>query len=89
LAATGVPAERIVIPQLDDVVDLSAGESKVQFRPMPHRLPQESLRGPDWHNDLAAFSLSLRERLEQAADDKARGVILRRVIRALEGREER
>jgi metallo-beta-lactamase family protein len=89
LAATGVPAERIVIPQLDDVVDLSAGESKVQFRPMPHRLPQESLRGPDWHNDLAAFSLTLRERLEQAADDKGRGVILRRVIRALEGREER
>ncbi|MGF1593807.1 MAG: MBL fold metallo-hydrolase RNA specificity domain-containing protein [Kiloniellaceae bacterium] len=84
LEAAGVPEDRIIIPQLDDVVDLLAGESKVQFRPTPHRLPSESLRGPDWHNDLAEFSLDLRDRLEQAADDKARGVILRRVIRALD-----
>lgn len=84
LGVAGVPAERIIIPQLDDVVDLTAGESKVAFRPVPHRLPRESLRGHDWHNELAAFSLDLRERLDKAADDKARAVILRRVIRALD-----
>lgn len=87
LQDSGVPAERIIIPQLDDVVDLLAGESKVAFRPVPHRLPSESLRGLDWHNDLANFSLDLRERLENAADDKARRVILRRVLRALDGQE--
>ncbi len=64
--------------------DLLAGESKVAFRPVPHRLPRESLRGLDWHNELAEFSLDLRDRLEAAADDKARRVILRRVVRALE-----
>lgn len=85
LEAAGVPAERIIVPQLDDVVDLSAGESQVKFRPVPHRLAGKSLRGPDWHNELAEFSLALRDRLEAAADDKARGVILRRVIRTLEG----
>lgn len=84
LVAGGVPEERVVIPQLDDVVDLSAGEGRLQFRPMPHRLARESLRGRDWHNDLAEFSLDLRERLDLAADDRARGVILRRVMRALE-----
>lgn len=87
LEKEGVPAGRIIVPQLDDVVDLLAGDGKVQFRPVPHRLPRESLRGRDWHNELAEFSLDLRERLEQAADDKARGVILRRVVRALEGKE--
>ena len=81
----GVSPERIIIPQLDDVVDLLAGQSKVQFRPVPHRLTRESLRGRDWHNDLAEFSLDLRAKLEGAADDKARGVILRQVMRALEG----
>ena len=86
LEGAGVPPERVIVPQLDDVVDLLAGESKVQFRPVPHRLPRESLRGLDWHNELAEFSLDLRERLEAAADDKARGVILRRVMRALEGK---
>lgn len=88
LQAAGVPSERIIIPQLDDVVDLLAGESKVRFRPVPHRLPSESLRGLDWHNDLANFSLDLRERLDEAADDKARRVILRRVIRALDGKSD-
>jgi len=57
----------------------------VQFRPVPHRLERASLRGLDWHNDLAEFSLDLRAKLEEAADDKARGVILRRVMRALDG----
>ncbi|WP_299393766.1 MBL fold metallo-hydrolase [Pelagibius sp.] len=87
LEAAGMPGERIIIPQLDDVVDLLAGESRVAFRPVPHRLPRESLGAPDWHNDLADFSLTLRERLDEAADDKARRVILRRVVRALEGEE--
>ena len=87
LEQQGVPAERIIVPQLDDVVDLLAGDGKVQFRPVPHRLPRESLRGRDWHNELAEFSLDLRERLEKAADDKARGVILRRLVRTLEGKE--
>jgi metallo-beta-lactamase family protein len=89
LEAAGVPAERIVIPQLDDVVDLSAGESKVKLRRVPHRLPSDSLRGPDWHNDLAEFSLKLRDRLDSVADDKARRVILRRVVRALDGKNQR
>ena len=89
LAGLGVPEERVIVPQLDDVVDLLAGESKVKFRPVPHRLPRESLRGRDWHNDLAEFSLDLRECLEQAGDDKARGVILRRVARALKSEKPR
>jgi len=84
LEVAGVPGERLIVPQLDDVIDLSAGEGGVSFRPAPHRLASGSLRGLDWHNDLAEFSLDLRDRLERAADDKARGVILRRLKRALE-----
>ena len=83
LEDVGMSPERIIVPQLDDVVDLLAGESRVSLRPVPHRLPRESLRGLDWHNELAEFSLDLRDRLESAADDKARRVILRRVVRAL------
>ncbi len=89
LTAAGLPEERVIIPQLDDVVDLLAGDGKLAFRPVPHRLPGESLRGLDWHNDLANFSLDLRDRLDRAADDKARRVILRRVIRALENPDDR
>jgi metallo-beta-lactamase family protein len=86
LVAEGVSPERIIVPQLDDAVDLLDGGSELAMRPVPHRLAPESLRGRDWHNDLAEFSLDLRERLESAADDKARRVILRRLVRALDAK---
>jgi len=88
LVAEGVPPERVIVPQLDDAVDLLDGGGELEMRPVPHRLPPESLHCRDWHNDLAEFSLDLRERLESAADDKARRVILRRMVRAMDAEEE-
>jgi len=87
LIAEGMPADRILIPRLDDVVDLSGGKSRIEFRPMPRRLDPDAVGRPDWHNDLAEFSLALRERLDAAAGDKARKAILRRVRRVLEDAE--
>ena len=87
LEVAGIRPERVIIPQLDDVVDLLAGESKIQFRTKPHRLSPESVGGLDWHNELAEFSLRLKDLLNSAAGNKARKVILRRVTRALENSE--
>ena len=84
LQAKGVDPERIVIPQLDDAVDLAAGHAAIRFKKKVKRLAPEAVRGPDWHNDLAEFSLRLREKMETAADDRSRRKIMRRVIRALE-----
>jgi metallo-beta-lactamase family protein len=84
LEKSGVPSAKVIIPQLDDVVDLVDGRGKVQFRRKPHRLPKEMVRELDWHNELADFTLRLREQLDAAADDKRRKVILRRVKRALD-----
>ena len=53
-------------------------------RKVKRRAPPESVKGADWHNDLAQFSLDLRDALEGAADEKTRAVILRRLRRALE-----
>ena len=83
IVAAGVPAKRVVIPRLDDAVDLLAGDGKVKFRPLPRRLAPEAVGTLDWHNDLAEFSLELRELLESAAGAKARRTILRRIKRAL------
>ncbi|WP_425406495.1 MBL fold metallo-hydrolase [Hwanghaeella sp.] len=84
LEKSGVPSAKVIVPQLDDVVDLVDGRGKVQFRRKPHRLPKEMVRELDWHNELADFTLRLREQLDAAADDKRRKVILRRVKRALD-----
>ncbi|WP_420403559.1 MBL fold metallo-hydrolase [Nisaea sp.] len=87
LVAKGVEPERIVIPKLDDVVDLSGGRAKIRQKQAVRRLSPEAVRGPDWHNELAEFSLRLRAELEAAADEKSRRKIMRRVMRALEGVE--
>ena len=84
LEAKGVEPERIVIPQLDDAVDLSAGHAAIKFKKKARRLTPEAVRGPDWHNDLAEFTLRLREKMEAAADDRSRRKIIRRVVRALD-----
>jgi metallo-beta-lactamase family protein len=38
----------------------------------------------DWHNDMSKLLLDINERIEAAADARARGVIIRRLRRALE-----
>lgn len=86
LLGAGVPDDRVVIPQLDDEIDLLDGGG-VRVQRAPRRLAPEAVRYPDWHNELAQFSLDLREALEQCADEKARKVVLRRVRRALDRRD--
>lgn len=83
LVAKGFPAESVVIPALDDEVDLTA-PGRLMRRPGAPRLEPDAVSHPDWHNELAQFSLDLREALEQAADEKSRKVILRRLRRAME-----
>jgi hypothetical protein len=47
------------------------------------RLPPEVIGSPDWHNDLAQFTLHLHVALNRAADERSRKAILRRVGCAL------
>ena len=88
LVAAGCEAERVVIPRIDDEVDLLGKGPVRPERKGPRRLEPEAVSALDWHNDLAQFSLDLRAELEQAADERARKAILRRMRRALEGAEE-
>lgn len=82
LLDAGFDAERLIIPSLDDEVDL-LGRAGIAERAGPRRLVQAQVAGLDWHNDLAQLSLDIREALEAAADERARNVILRRLRRAL------
>jgi len=38
----------------------------------------------DWHNDMSKLILDINARIEAAADDRARGVIIRKLKRALD-----
>ncbi len=84
LEALGLPPDRILVPQLDDVYDLLASRANAKIRKAPRRLDPKLVGKPDWHNDLAQFTLDLRAQLDQAAGDKRRQALLRRLRRVLE-----
>lgn len=85
LRDAGLPLDAIHVPELDEEFDLTEGLIAHAGQAPKRRIEPEAVGRPDWHNELAQFSLDLRETLEQAADTKSRAVILRRLRRALTG----
>ncbi|TQV74292.1 MBL fold metallo-hydrolase [Denitrobaculum tricleocarpae] len=81
---SGLTPNRVVIPELDDSFDLTAGDLKPIKTRTPRRIAPEAVGNLDWHNRLAAFSLDLRRKLEAAPDDKTREAILSEVVKSLE-----
>jgi metallo-beta-lactamase family protein len=79
-----VPAARVFQPLLDDVYDLSAAVPRPLDAGRRRRLAPETVVALDWHNDMSKLVLDINDRIEAAADDRARGVIIRRLRRALE-----
>lgn len=82
-----VPATKIFTPLLDDIYELSTVEPKALDVASRRRLAPEAVVKLDWHNDMSKLILDINERIEAAADDRARGVIVRRLRRALDARD--
>lgn len=79
-----VPAARIFLPALDDIYELSGAAPKPLEATHRRRLAPEAVVALDWHNDMSKLILDINDRIEAAADDRSRGVIIRRLQRALE-----
>ncbi len=79
-----VPAAKVFQPLLDDVYELSAAVPMPLDAARRRRLAPEAVVALDWHNDMSKLVLDINDRIEAAADDRARGVIIRRLRRALE-----
>lgn len=83
LIEAGFDPDRITVPAIDDVFDIGR-DGLDRRQPAKKRLNVDIADGLDWHNDLAQLSLDIREALEDAADERSRQVVLRRLKRALE-----
>lgn len=79
-----IPAAKVFQPLLDDVYDLSPAAPTPLGADHRRRLAPEAVVALDWHNDMSKLVLDINDRIEAAADDRARGVIVRRLRRALE-----
>ena len=77
-------SERIVLPAIDQAYELTPeGAQPLTAVALP-RVEPDKVGHPDWHNDVSRLVLDIDAALAAAADDKARGVLVRRLRRALE-----
>ena len=82
-----VPSAKIFRPILDDVFELTTAAPTPIDGAHRRRLAPEAVTSLDWHNDMSKLILDINDRVEAAADDRARGVIVRRLRRALDAPE--
>jgi metallo-beta-lactamase family protein len=80
-----VPEAKIIRPALDESYDLNGENAKLLPSTAKPRIDPEAVGARDWHNDTQSLILDLQDTLKQAATDKDRGVILRKLKRALSG----
>ena len=85
IAERTVPAAKVFTPILDDIYELTTtAPTPIDATGRRRRLAPEAVVSLDWHNDMSKLILDINERIEAAADDRARGVIIRRLRRTLE-----
>jgi len=84
IAERTIPASQIFTPLLDDIYELSTAAPTPSDVSRRRRLAPEAVVNLDWHNDMSRLILDINARIEAAADDRARGVIIRKLRRALD-----
>jgi len=75
--------DRIIIPHLDSAFRLAKDAPVNISEPRAPRLEPMKAGHHDWHNTFQFFVLDLQAELQNAASDKERGVVLRKLKRAL------
>ncbi|MDO8876496.1 MAG: MBL fold metallo-hydrolase RNA specificity domain-containing protein [Pseudolabrys sp.] len=78
------PEAHLFIPILDDVYDLSTAAPTPVNIDRRRRLTPEAVIFLSRHNDMSERILDINARINAAADDRASGVIIRRLRQALD-----
>ncbi len=79
----GLRVASIHRPAIDDSYDLSGREPRLVSSAQARRIEPKDAARLDWHNDLTQLILDINETVEDAADERARAVIIRRLRRSL------
>jgi len=85
LKGIGVPGDCILRPRLDDVYDLSGEACAFLAEETNPRIDPAVVGAPDARNELTDLMLELHQEIDKATDEKSRGVLIRKLKRALAG----
>ena len=83
-----VPQGKIIRPALDETYDLSTATASLITGESKPRIELDAVATPDWRNDTQSLIMDLQDTLKNAATDKDRAAILRKLKRALAGPDE-
>jgi metallo-beta-lactamase family protein len=78
-----IDADRIFAPKMDETFAIDGIRSQRLTRGKARRIAPESAARPDWHNELSGLWLDIDNAVENAADERSRKTIIRRLKRAL------
>jgi metallo-beta-lactamase family protein len=81
--------QRIIAPTLDAAYALTPHGAKRIAPAGPPRIDPARVGRLDWHNDLSRLILDINDTVANAADERARAVIIRRIRRCLDDRADR
>lgn len=84
IAERTISTAKIFIPVLDDTYELTTAAPTPIDVTHRRRLAPEAVVTLDWHNDMSKLVLDINDLIEAAADDRTRGVIIRKLRRALD-----
>lgn len=76
--------DRILSPGLDAAFLLTPDGARPVDQDRPGRIRPEQVARLDWHNDLSRLVLDIGDAVRDAADERARQKVIRRLRRALE-----
>ena len=70
-------------PLLDDIYELATTAPTPIDVSHRRRLAPEAVTNLDWHNDMSKLILDINDAVDAADDDRTRGIIIRKLRRAL------
>ncbi|HVY50112.1 MAG TPA: MBL fold metallo-hydrolase [Devosia sp.] len=71
LLDSGIAGDQVILPLLDDAVELQAGGGRTVVAPQARRLDLNQISA-DWYNAYSSFMIDLSNRLQAAPSDAAR-----------------
>jgi metallo-beta-lactamase family protein len=75
LLASGIAGDQVIMPLLDDAVELQSGGKRTVVEPQQRRMDLNQLNA-DWHNAYASFVIDLSNRLQNATSDSDRLAVM-------------
>jgi len=83
--AAMLPENKLYIPRIDSAFRLDTdGPTDISLSMPAPRIDPDMTGHRDWNNDYQVLLQDMQEELRKASDDRSRGVIIRKIRRALE-----